>query len=108
MDQFRDGYKLGDVLRDVNSGEFVLLTNGICCLDHSTPISYRACHVDGCRYVPSEGLVFEGLVTWGTQDIRGRRFEKAGEEDARKVKEFYDRRIEEIYQERRRRVRTRR
>lgn len=89
-----------DVLRDVNTGEFVLLTNGICSLNHANPEGYREAHTDGCRFVPYEGYVFVGPVgnlrTWSMVDVRGRTLEKAVPSDAGKVREFFDSRCEDI------------
>jgi hypothetical protein len=38
--------------------EFVLINNGICTLNHSTPAGYAKDHVNcGCRFRPFEGIV---------------------------------------------------
>jgi hypothetical protein len=96
----------GDILRDVHSGEFILLTNGICELSHADPVKYLEAHTDGCRFVPSEGLVFGGdsdhLETWQLKGIAGRALVLADGVDTLKVREFYTRRCEEISKEIRR------
>jgi hypothetical protein len=99
-DCFLGGLKINDVIRDVKTGELVLLTNGICSLAHNTPAAYGLAHTDGCRYVPSEGLVFVGpadkLETWGMKDIQGREFVKADDADAVLVKAFFEKRCDEM------------
>lgn len=100
MDRYIDDLKHGDILKDIATGEFVLLTNGTCSLPHDSTEAYRAGHSDGCRYLPFEGLVFTGtaddLTTWGMQTITKRKLAKADDADAAKVKAFYHQRIEEM------------
>lgn len=95
-------FKMNDVLRDTTTGEFVILTNGICVLPHTTTEEYKKAHAtNGCRFKPYEGLVFvgptDGLTTWSMKNIASRSFEKASDGDAAKVKEFYHKRLEEVF-----------
>ncbi len=111
-DRYDNDLKQHDILKDVATGEFIRLTNGTCRLAHTDSEAYKEAHAQsGCRYVPFEGLVFVGdadnLVTWGMQNIQNRQLVKADAEDAAKVKAFFDRRINEIYEEDRRSRRRR-
>lgn len=70
--------------RDTETGELVLVTNGICIFNHTKSEYFRASHADNgglCCYTPHEGLVFEmdgkTVKGWGMADITARKLEKA-------------------------------
>lgn len=77
--------KINDVAVDTNTGELVLVTNGI---------------GGDADYKPCEGLVFvmEGqkMVTWGMQNIEARTFRKATDEERNNLMPQFEARCEEI------------
>jgi hypothetical protein len=92
MKMWQGGVVTNDVGVDEDTGEFVLVTNGICVLPHTTA-DFKAGHETNgghCCYKPYEGLVFEtvaGAVKgWGIQEIASRRLVPAPADTAASIK----------------------
>lgn len=58
-------FKVGDVCFDTEMKEHVLITNGECVLDHSSPEAYKKSHEghDECVYAPHECIAIRCIGT---------------------------------------------
>jgi len=48
--------KVGDIAFDIKHKEYVLITNGRCIKDHSSPEAFVASHKEDCVYAPNEAI----------------------------------------------------
>jgi hypothetical protein len=71
----KDGKQFGTnvIVWDSHAKEHVLITNGKCTLDHSSPEAFavthnHAEHGNGCLYEPSEGVAVRPLVSFMPTD----------------------------------------
>mgnify|MGYP007007270854 FL=1 len=98
-----DGYfmlNINDYAVDIDSGEFVLITNQMCrkCA-HAHP------HIQ-CEWDPWEGLVFEmegdKLKTWQMQNIKHRNLRKTTPQELSVIQPQHQARLEELRGKRKR------
>jgi len=57
--------QMNKIYFDREAKEYVLVTNGICTLDHSNPETFATSHANGmgsCEYVPHEGIALRPFV----------------------------------------------
>lgn len=102
-DRFLDPrFTPGTVVIDVKTGEYAVITNGRCARDHTVGSSWDRTHpTGGCLWLPCEGYVFQadadGKPTgWAMKDLTGRNFDLADDRAAETIRQFFDRKCDEM------------
>lgn len=97
-DKWVSDVKINELGVDEDTGEYVLVTNGVC--GHCVEAEAKPHPAGGCRFVPFEGLVFEKdgdlLKSWSMKFIVTRRLRKATPTTTNYVMGWYEMRLEEI------------